>query len=631
MTEPRNPLHILIVMLSGIFAVAGLAFWAEHTSRNAHLEGLDEALRQSALSLGNNISDSIEIADLVLVGLEAEISAYGGVREMGGRLELMITRLAEHAEDLRNLHVIDKDGRLLATTVPNADTGKGFADRAYFQFHAANSTDEPLLGSPILSRLSGERIVTITKRLNDPAGGFAGVLVAHLSIDQFNALLERYLSAFGDASALLVHRDGTLLAATREFSGLVGEKVSLNASSVQPDETTLSKVTETSWPLDDRLRRTASFASGHPPFTIFIGVTTETVAQQWASKSRSRWLIGIAMLVGAVALSLRWHQQAKLHHASVATLRQREQELQLLADASGDLIERLSVDGVREYVSAAAIDVLGCRPADLIGTGVFDHLSGEERNTPIEKFVEFKRDGSEIKRVVTHYIRPDGSEAWLETTLTRLQAKGVLRGFVAITRDVTRRKQRHDELDALANTDTLTDLANRRAFDTALAARLQTARDTGTPLSLLMIDVDRFKLYNDTYGHASGDQCLKAIATAIRSAVRRDDLAARYGGEEFAVILGKTDRDTARVVAEKIRRAVVALRHPHERNLPWGYTTVSVGTATADATAIAANTAQKLFESADTALYTAKETGRNRVVCDDEPGHGQDIGKVVNV
>lgn len=630
MHEPRNPRHILIVMLGGILAVAALALWAEHSSKSAHLQGLDEALRQSVLSLGNNISDSIEIADLALLAVEAEIGNSDDIAAVKDGLDVISQRLSGHARDLRNLHVIAQDGRVLATTVPNADMNKRFSDRAYFQFHAANPSETPLLGLPIVSRLSGERIVTITKRRNDRTGGFAGVLVAHLSIDRFNSLLERYLNAFGGASALLVHQDGTLLAATAEFSGLIGEKLALPTPLSATSEDAVSDVTPIVWPLDGKLHRTAIFISDHAPFSIHIGIPQQRISQQWVAKSWHRWGLGLAMLVVAVVLSLRWYRQAKLHRASLVTLRQREQELQLLADASGDLIERLSVDGVREYVSAAAIDVLGSHPADLVGTGVFDHLCQEERHATIEKFVEFKRDGSEINRVVTRYIRPDGSEAWLETTLTRLQAKGMLRGFVAITRDVTRRKLRHDELDALANTDTLTGLANRRAFDSGLAARLEAARHAGAPLSLLMIDVDRFKLYNDTYGHASGDQCLKAVATAIRSSVRRDDLAARYGGEEFAVILENAGRDAAQAAAEKIRRAIVALRHRHDRNLPWGYATVSIGTATSDLDGTAANMAQKLFDSADAALYLAKETGRNRVVGDGAIKDGGDLGKVAN-
>lgn len=631
MNEPRDPFKTLLVMLAGIFAVAALALWAESSSKTAHLQGLDNGLRHAALSIGNNVVDSIEMADVVLVGLAGEINAYGGVDQVRERLGLILAQLSKHAPDLRNIHVIGKDGRLLATTVADADMNKTFADRTYFQNHAADASEEPLLGSPILSRLSGEHIVTITKRLNDQTGAFAGVLVAHLAIDRFNQLLERYMSTFGSASATLVHADGTLLAATSEFVDLIGETVTLPPALEDLQDPVSPHVTTLAWSLDDRSRRTVSFSSSHPPISITLGVLEDSIAQQWASDSRDRWFIGIALMVVAVALSLHWYRQAKLHHASVATLRQREQELQLLADTSGDLIERLNVDGVREYVSAASIDVLGCRPVDLVGTCVFDHLAREDRLAVNEKFSEFQRDGSKINRVVSRYVRPDGSQAWLETTLTRLEAHGVPRGFVAITRDVTRRKQRHDELDALANTDTLTGLANRRAFDTALETRLKAARDTAMPLSLLIIDVDRFKLYNDTYGHASGDDCLKAVATATRSATRRDDVVARYGGEEFAVILERADADAAHDAAEKIRRAIASLRYPHERNLPWGYVTISIGTATIESRAITPNTAPALFNAADAALYRAKGSGRNRVVSDGASHDTPDVGKVVNV
>jgi diguanylate cyclase (GGDEF)-like protein len=129
-----------------------------------------------------------------------------------------------------------------------------------------------------------------------------------------------------------------------------------------------------------------------------------------------------------------------------------------------------------------------------------------------------------------------------------------------------------------------------------------------------MIDADHFKLFNDTYGHASGDDCLRAIATVVRGSIRRSkDLAARYGGEELAVLLPDTNGAGALKAAENIRQRVAGLQLPHEKNLPWGHVTISIGTATFYPAAGAKLTTAELFERADHALYRAKNSGRNQV------------------
>lgn len=158
--------------------------------------------------------------------------------------------------------------------------------------------------------------------------------------------------------------------------------------------------------------------------------------------------------------------------------------------------------------------------------------------------------------------------------------------------------------------DALTGLANRRCFDHAL--QLESARLTqvGMPLSLLMIDVDFFKTYNDRYGHPAGDECLQQVARLLQRHARRpDDLIARYGGEEFAILLPNTDPVGARAMAEEIQTALVALALPHHGN-PAGMVTVSIGLHAATAMN-EQHVGSRLVELADRALYAAKAAGRN--------------------
>lgn len=166
-------------------------------------------------------------------------------------------------------------------------------------------------------------------------------------------------------------------------------------------------------------------------------------------------------------------------------------------------------------------------------------------------------------------------------------------------------------LRALSYLDGLTGIANRRHFEESLDQEWRRAIRTGAPLSLLMVDIDRFKALNDAYGHQYGDDCLRQVASTFADTLKRaGDLASRYGGEEFAVVLPATELDGAAAIGEIIRSRVEELAIPHEQS-PSHVVTVSVGAATSIPSENGAAT--MLIDLADRALYQAKHAGRNRV------------------
>lgn len=167
------------------------------------------------------------------------------------------------------------------------------------------------------------------------------------------------------------------------------------------------------------------------------------------------------------------------------------------------------------------------------------------------------------------------------------------------------------ELQRLSMTDALTGIANRRMFDASLTREWRRCQRLKQPMSLVMLDVDNFKKYNDRYGHQDGDECLKAVAQEVaRAAPRAGDLVARYGGEEFVMILGDTDEDGANWVAERIRQHVAGLKLPH-KDSSHGIVTVSCGVSSVlprpDLSV------EALVKSADNALFLSKNQGRNTV------------------
>lgn len=176
-------------------------------------------------------------------------------------------------------------------------------------------------------------------------------------------------------------------------------------------------------------------------------------------------------------------------------------------------------------------------------------------------------------------------------------------------------EQANQTLQHLSSVDGLTGIANRRHFDESLEMEWRRAYRAEFPLSLIMIDIDFFKAFNDSYGHQSGDEALKLVATALSDGLKRPgDLTARYGGEEFAVILQGASKEGAVKIAQALRQKVEALGILH-KDSPANVVTVSLGVATADPRRDPSPPA--LLASADRALYQAKQQGRNRVVVDD--------------
>jgi diguanylate cyclase (GGDEF)-like protein len=164
---------------------------------------------------------------------------------------------------------------------------------------------------------------------------------------------------------------------------------------------------------------------------------------------------------------------------------------------------------------------------------------------------------------------------------------------------------RMNELKHQSRTDALTLLGNRRLFDDKLPAEFNTAREARAPLSLVVLDIDNFKAFNDRHGHARGDEAVKLVGAALRRFARKPVLACRFGGDEFCVILPGVDADAAALIAERLRVTVQSARSDEFA------ITISLGFATSTGEEFSGP--DKLFEAADAALYAAKEAGRNRV------------------
>lgn len=232
-------------------------------------------------------------------------------------------------------------------------------------------------------------------------------------------------------------------------------------------------------------------------------------------------------------------------------------------------------------------------------------------------------DGSTMRVQMTQSLDQIWShwrtKAWTIGTTTAILMLGIIALIALFHRESGRRARAqhalalaNTTLERMATTDALTGIANRRMFEEILRREEAKAARAPQDAAVLMIDIDLFKSFNDTYGHSAGDATLRSVAQAVRRAVTRGgDLVARIGGEEFAVLLTETDLSGARTVAERVRAEVVALGIRHTGS-PHGHVTVSIGLA-ASATEAAALNLDEALNKADQALYDAKRNGRNRV------------------
>jgi diguanylate cyclase (GGDEF)-like protein/PAS domain S-box-containing protein len=210
----------------------------------------------------------------------------------------------------------------------------------------------------------------------------------------------------------------------------------------------------------------------------------------------------------------------------------------------------------------------------------------------------------------------EGWERTKKELVERMQERDQYARELEMFRDLYEEKLKEieklrEEAILLSYTDDLTGIYNHRFFIQQLTMELERQKRYPSPLSLLMIDIDYFKHYNDTNGHLAGDEVLKAVSMLIQQGVRHTDIVARYGGEEFSAILMNSGKDYATEIAERVRRNVAEARLHNETAQPNGDLTVSIGVATFSPPAI--STLTDLIREADKALYRAKGAGRNRV------------------
>ena len=310
--------------------------------------------------------------------------------------------------------------------------------------------------------------------------------------------------------------------------------------------------------------------------------------------------------------------QLQFHRASLSQQQQNER-LRLIVNSMDEGLMMIEANGRIQYANPACDRYLGYAQGELAGRSIHELLA-----PPVaQEYLAFFGPGAGLEsdkpaagpappawrgaREVLIRQR-DGILRAMDLTLTPMGAEQPM--FIALLHDITHHKQSENALQREVLLDPLTKIANRRHFDAFLEKEWQRAIRSSRPLSLIVLDVDHFKGYNDSLGHVAGDACLQQVAMALQShALRATDLAARYGGEEFVLLFGETGHDAACAIGEAIRAHIESLNIPNPGSTTSPWLTASLGVSTIVPTQL--DDIKEFFVSADRAMYAAKEGGRN--------------------
>ncbi len=614
--KKRSRLRLAVVLAVGaVFACLGI--WAEYTNWQRLLQSANTRQMETARAMALHTDDILALAQQPLNNLSAHArDALGDEAKMQHLLEEML-RVVKTSPLLRSLAYADAQGRLIGSTFAANSAGMDLSDREYFLFHKSNASTQPRFGLPSQSQTNGRWFLPISQRIDNPDGSLAGIMIATIDMDHFSRFIETFEVNEENAFALL-RKDGAILLRLPIDLKAMGANV---ADSTLYRDQIMKKLRgnyEYVSRFDGTKRISGFYRSTDTGVTAIATQTKASIFDDWLKQSKYPWLsIILAYLIGT-AMAIRWIRQIELREIGDQKVAAREAEFRLIANASPDVIEKISLAGVRQYVSPAAARIFERDTESVIGTSVLDDRDDETKSAWQDALAKVQ-SGSSTECILYRHQRMDGTMIWLESVIScfRSDDNNEPDGIVVITRDVTRQQMMKQELNALATTDELTRLFNKRYFNTQLSSTLAAARANQQSVSLILLDLDRFKAYNDTYGHLAGDCALRDVSAVIPpQLIGTGGLAARYGGEELVVLLPNTDAEETMRIAENIRKAIAALKIEHAGNLPWGHVTVSSGYATAlPSQAFSEN---DLITQADRALYAAKAAGRNRSQDDEE-------------
>jgi diguanylate cyclase (GGDEF)-like protein/PAS domain S-box-containing protein len=599
-------------------AIIALSAWSEWASREKELSESEVELGNLARSLTQHADDTFELAQSLLTGIVLTLETEGLDQGNVARLQAVLNARKSSLGRIRGLFIYDDAGRWLATTEAVDLAAYNNGDRDYFRYHKQSPDRTMVIGRPVHSKAGGQWVITLSRRWNRADGSFGGVVLATIDVAYFS----QYYSQFDlgpQGAVALVNRDGIIMARA-PIDKEIGRDVSTAPFFQGSRGTELQGAVHFNSVLDGTPRIGSFDKSDRFPLVMLVSKTKEDVLAPWREDVGKRLALVLVLDATLAIIGIFLVRQLVRGRHLATELASQEANFRLIAEGSSDIVTRIGLDGTIQYASPATFRLLGWHPQELLGKPALAGVNAMDVPHLEEVIASLRRGDAEEARVTYRTRHCGEGEIWAESALrvTR-NGDGQIDGVVSITRDVTQQKDLQVKLETLAIEDGLTGLANRRRFDERLREEWGRAYRERTSLALLMIDLDHFKAFNDTYGHQAGDECLHAFAGILADEARRGgELVARYGGEEFALLLPNTDPEGCARIGERIRRALRAAAIPHEKNHPTRRVSTSLGGAVCRPGVERSAGPASLVEAADRALYAAKDAGRDRLVMADE-------------
>ncbi len=600
------------VLLVAVVAAIGLTLWDMH---NRALQDVSQNVSKLGIAIAEQTSRSIQAADLVLQEIRTGIMASGADTPERFKTILqtksihdILARKDDTLPQANAFIIAGADGVQVNTSrawpVPALD----LADRLYYTYFRDHDDRNPYISGPMQNRVDGRWTIYIVRRINGPSGNFLGIVFGALDLDYF-ADFYQTLTAGTATNVVLFHRDGRVLASS-PFHAPVGALVNDNQQWRQAVDRGQQATITSQGLLHAERRIIAVQPLRDYPLVVDVGIS------QWASLAEWRraailFAVGtgsavlcVTLLLRALSLQLRrLERQAGELSASQKRLAAESGALSTTLEHMNQGIVMLDSDHKLVVVNERAVQMLDL-PTELLGSPI--HFSEviaarQERSEAGNPDSDVWIDASDLSNPspVFERIRPDGRT--LEIQTVHLQTGGMVRTYT----DVTERRRSEAQVKYFAHHDDMTKLVNRFVFQERLQQAIDLADRTRRSVAVLYLDLDRFKLVNDTKGHATGDKLLVQVAERLRSVTREVDTVARMGGDEFAIIQPLLEQPNSSLrLAERL---LTLIKQPFIIDGAQCSIGLSIGIAHYPDHA---ECASDLSRNADTALYRAKAEGR---------------------
>jgi diguanylate cyclase (GGDEF)-like protein len=617
------------VMLIGVILVAAMLAvvgWAIVDRRYSAVEEYTRTTTRLAVAVEEQTARSLQAVDLVLQDVQRQIaSAHQVSAERLQTLtgdpafhEFLVGRLS-NLPQMAAVTLVGPSGQMLNSSREKSTLGPNLFNRDFFHYFVDHDDQSVFLSNPVNSMIDGVWTVYLARRLDGPGGVFMGVVVAPVRLQYFQDFYRAVSHGDGESVAML-RRDGTLLT---EYTGSPHNAMTNRAS----DPQWIDAVRKGGGVFDTAGidRGSTRFVAVNPlplfPIVIEVSIIQRDALAQW--RAQTFIILALAMATALCVLFLIYVLAQQVHRAALSKMAlQRSQDR--LAEKSA-LLEAtlknmgqglLMLDADRRILvnNSRAADVLGLPPGFLenrphyfdVLARRWDHAKGGSRTD--EEVTEMLRRGGDLDRVhVSERLLPNGRV--VEARNVPFEGGRVVRTYT----DITERRNAENRIKHIAQHDELTGLLNRAAFQEGLRHAVDGAGGVVSSFALLCLDLDRFKLVNDTRGHQFGDRLLAEAGQRMRAVTQDGDLVARMGGDEFAIIQQLAGQaEAAQLLAQRL---VEAVSQPYVIDGQQSIIGVSIGIALYSQHG---DKPDQLMRSADTALYRAKESGRN-THCSFEP------------